>query len=295
MKIDPSWEDLLAGLKEKRTSSTCAQLILYGADTNYPLGPGTIVRKAWKTDGKLPLDHSLSKVLEEVSSEFGDGVARRIEKILDSRENLDALDFDREVLNNLRFGTIDGVSGEWKRMTSGGTWTIYTDRDESKVLKASHAVEGGWESAVMALTHEKVAEMIEDLPQKYRLRPPKNHDIIVTNVEGMKFAVAVMDYEKNYVEPGSNIEGLEEARKVLRRMYESGELPTHEFDYDSEGLKMKNMAYSNGKFIALDLCDKSVVEREDFLREHEIIEKAERLGFSRNNSSFLGGLFDRFT
>ncbi|WP_414837703.1 hypothetical protein ACK3SF_05535 [Candidatus Nanosalina sp. VS9-1] len=295
LEIDPGWEDLLEGL-ESRNSLTCAQLIVYGVDTNYPLGPGTIVRKAFKSDGKLPVEHSLEKIFEEMSSEFGNKVTQRVEKILEKNLDLNSLKvlkFDMEVLNELRYGTVDGVSGKWKRMTSGGTWTIYTDRQDSKVLKASHTAENSWETAILALTHEEVAERIEQLPEKYRLGAPKNRSVAVAEVDGEKFAVTTMEYEKNYVEPGSNREGLEEACKVLKRMFESGELPAHEFDYDREGLKRRNMAYRDGKFIALDLCDKSVLGNEEFLRENGIIEKAQELGFS-NGSGFLGGLFGKF-
>lgn len=302
MKIEPGWKDLVKCLGDIENQKTCAKIILYGVNTSRPLPPGSILGKITSQEGKkvnLALMNPVSpdKLLKEIKSEFNRETSSKIKELLGGKlsrkKKVKKLKFDRERVRDLETGKVPGISGKWHLKASGGTWSIYTNQAETKVLKAPHAAQNGWESAILALTHEKVAETIEEKYRDSGLQPPENHSLAVLKVEDSKMAVTVMDYEKNYV--SGNIEGLKKVQKALKNMHDSGELPAHEFDYDDEGIDRRNLAYRNGKFIALDLCDKSVLENDKYLEKHRIPEKARELGFQPpGDKSMLSGLFNRF-
>lgn len=300
--IEPDWQDLIKRLRNGNNPETSAKLIIYGINTSRPLPPGSILGKITsqeKREVTLPLEKPVSpeKLLKKISSEFDSETAGKIKDTLGERfsekEKIKSLNFDREVTRKMESGTVPGISGNWRLEASGGTWSIYTNREKTKVLKAPNTVENGWESALLVLTHETVAETIEEKYRGSGLKAPGNHGTVIVEVKNSKMAVAVMDYEKNYVS-NKDMKGLDKVQEALKKMYNSGELPTHVFDYDDQGIGRRNLAYRDGEFIALDLCDKSVLEDREYLEKHSIPEKARKMGFeSGGNNSMLSGLFKR--
>ncbi|MFB6116280.1 MAG: hypothetical protein ABEK10_02100 [Candidatus Nanosalina sp.] len=303
LKIEPNWEELVKDLDREEVSSTAAKIIIYGVNTPHPLPPGTILGKITPRESRkveLPLQEPVrpEKLLNEIKSELDRKVAQKIRKILgrqfEKEKEIEKLHFDRRKAKELKYGSIPGVSGKWKKMAAGGTWTIYANLEETKVLKAPHAAENSWESAILSLTHEQVAEVLEEKFSGSGLRPPGNHSVIVAKVNDSKMALAIMNYENNYVTNTSR-EELEKVQEMLRELYESGELPTQGFDYKKKGLKKRrNLAYRDGEYIALDLCDKSVLHQNEYLEKHRIPEKARKLGFSSEGNSNSSGLLGRF-